>query len=176
MLRLLTSRGRRFCGASAFKTVNLVLGGPGTLNYEWFIDADGKNGQIYERYADSAATMTHLGAFGEKFAERFMAVLEPTRLLVYGDPSDEVKTPRRDGGPLGGGALVPQCGGPGARVHRLGVVPRHALAVRVKLARSNRRGEGYQGHGRIQRRALPPAGQNPLFGGFGLAEQDGLDA
>lgn len=73
---------------------------PGTLNYEWFIDADGKNGQIYERYADSAATMTHLGAFGEKFAERFMAVLEPTRLLVYGDPSDEVKTALVPFGPV----------------------------------------------------------------------------
>lgn len=64
---------------------------PDALNYEWFIDADGKNGQIYERYADSAATMTHLGNFGEKFAERFLAVLEPTRFFVYGSPSDEVK-------------------------------------------------------------------------------------
>lgn len=64
---------------------------PGALNYEWFIDADGKNGQIYERYADSAAAMTHLSNFGEKFAERFLAVLEPTRFVVYGDPGDEVK-------------------------------------------------------------------------------------
>ncbi len=64
---------------------------PDTLNYEWFISADGKSGQIYERYADSAATMTHLGAFGEKFAERFLAAVEPTSFVVYGKPNDEVK-------------------------------------------------------------------------------------
>ena len=64
---------------------------PGTLNYEFFLDAAGKSCQIYERYADSAATMTHLGAFGEKFAERFMGAAEPTRFFVYGDPNDDVK-------------------------------------------------------------------------------------
>lgn len=73
---------------------------PNTLNYEWFIDADGKNGQIYERYADSAATMSHLGAFGETFAERFMAVLDPARLVVYGDPNDEVKAALAPFGPV----------------------------------------------------------------------------
>ena len=64
---------------------------PDALNYEWFISADGKSGQIYERYADSAATMTHLGAFGAKFAERFLAAVEPTSFIVYGKPNDEVK-------------------------------------------------------------------------------------
>jgi predicted house-cleaning NTP pyrophosphatase (Maf/HAM1 superfamily) len=46
---------------------------------------------IYERYADSGATMTHLGAFGEKFAERFMANVEVKRFVVYGNPNCEVK-------------------------------------------------------------------------------------
>ena len=64
---------------------------PGTLNYEWYASDDGATIHIYERYADSAATMTHLGAFGEKFAERFLAILEPTRFVVYGDPSAEVR-------------------------------------------------------------------------------------
>ena len=64
---------------------------PDTLNYEWFISEDGKTCHLYERYADSAATMTHLGSFGQKFAERFLAAVEPTRFVVYGNPNDEVR-------------------------------------------------------------------------------------
>ena len=64
---------------------------PGALAYEWYASADGTAVHIYERYADSAATLTHLAAFGEKFAERFLALAEPTRLVVYGDPSAEVR-------------------------------------------------------------------------------------
>ncbi|MEE9209564.1 MAG: antibiotic biosynthesis monooxygenase [Kiloniellales bacterium] len=64
---------------------------PGTSHYEWFISEDGKAVHIYERYADSAVLMTHIGNFGEKFAERFLAWAEPTRWLVYGDPSAEVR-------------------------------------------------------------------------------------
>lgn len=66
-------------------------GEPGTLNYEWFISDDGKICHLFERYVDSAATMIHLGAFGEKFADRFLAVLEPTRFVVHGNPDDEVR-------------------------------------------------------------------------------------
>jgi len=64
---------------------------PGTINYEWFVSDDGKHCHIYERFVNSAATMTHLASFGEKFAERFLAALEPTRMVVYGDPSSEVR-------------------------------------------------------------------------------------
>lgn len=64
---------------------------PGTLNYEWFISDDQKTCHLYERYADSAATMVHLGSFGANFADRFMAVVEPTRFVVYGNPNDEVR-------------------------------------------------------------------------------------
>ena len=64
---------------------------PNTLNYEWSISKDNKSCHIYERYTNSVATMTHLGTFGEKFAERFMAAVEPTRFVVYGNPNDEVK-------------------------------------------------------------------------------------
>lgn len=63
---------------------------PGTLNYEWFFDADEKTCHIWERYADSGAVMTHIGTFGEKFAERFMAALELTCFTLYGNPSEEV--------------------------------------------------------------------------------------
>ena len=43
---------------------------PDTLNYEWTISENNETCHIYERYTDSAATMIHLGAFGEKFADR----------------------------------------------------------------------------------------------------------
>lgn len=64
---------------------------PGTVNYEWSFDAAEKTCHIWERYADSAAAMAHIGNFGEKFAERFMAALEPTSFTLYGHPSEEVR-------------------------------------------------------------------------------------
>ena len=64
---------------------------PGATHYEWFISGDGKAVHIYERYVDSAATMIHLGTFGEKFAERFLACVDPARIVVYGDPSADVR-------------------------------------------------------------------------------------
>lgn len=64
---------------------------PDALNYEWHISGDGKQCHIYERYTDSAATMVHLGNFGTKFAERFLAAVTPTQLTVYGDPDAETR-------------------------------------------------------------------------------------
>ncbi len=63
----------------------------GTLTYEWSINADGTVCHILERYVDSAAVLTHLATFGEKFANRFLEVLKPTRLFVYGSPNAAVK-------------------------------------------------------------------------------------
>jgi len=64
---------------------------PGALNYEWSIGDDGATVHIYERYADSAATMTHLASFGANFADRFMACVDVTGFNVYGAPDDEVR-------------------------------------------------------------------------------------
>ena len=64
---------------------------PGTLNYEWNLSDDGKTCYIYERYSNSAAVMTHLGNFGAKFAERFTANVTPTKFMLFGAPSEEVK-------------------------------------------------------------------------------------
>ena len=63
----------------------------GTLSYEWSLSADGATCHIFERYADSAAVLTHLGAFGEKFAGRFLELLTPVRFVVFGSPSPQVK-------------------------------------------------------------------------------------
>lgn len=63
----------------------------GTLSYEYTISDDREVCHIYERYQDSAAAMTHLETFGVKFATRFMDVLKPTRFVIYGSPSAQVK-------------------------------------------------------------------------------------
>ncbi len=73
---------------------------PDTKNYEWFISDDGKSCHIYERYTDSAATMKHLGTFGERFAERFFAALEPTKFVIYGAPNEEVRQALAEASPL----------------------------------------------------------------------------
>ncbi|AXS39465.1 antibiotic biosynthesis monooxygenase [Breoghania sp. L-A4] len=64
---------------------------PGALIYEWSASADGGTVHIYERYADSAATMVHLTTFGHTYAERFFALAKPERFVVYGSPDDEVR-------------------------------------------------------------------------------------
>lgn len=64
---------------------------PGTLDYEWSLSADGRTCHLWERYADSAAALVHGAAFGSRYAPRFLDVLSPTRLTLYGSPSDEVK-------------------------------------------------------------------------------------
>ena len=65
---------------------------PGTLNYEWNTSADGTICHIYERYADSIAVIKHLESFNSKYAERFLAILKPTRFYVYGSPSQAVQS------------------------------------------------------------------------------------
>lgn len=65
---------------------------PGTLAYEWFVSEDGSAVHLYERYADSAAALAHIAGFGENFAGRFMAAVEPTGYFVYGNPNDEVRS------------------------------------------------------------------------------------
>jgi len=72
----------------------------GTLNYEWNFNDDKSGMHIYERYADSAATMVHLGNFGAKYAERLMQCFTPADFAVYGTPSDEVKAALAAFGPV----------------------------------------------------------------------------
>ena len=64
---------------------------PGTLSYEYSLNADKSICHIYERYTDSSAALTHLGTFGSQFAERFMTVFKPVAFTVYGSPSEELK-------------------------------------------------------------------------------------
>ena len=64
---------------------------PETLSYDWFVSADGSAVHIYERYADSEALVTHITGFGEKFAERFLSMVDPVKFTVYGEPSAEAR-------------------------------------------------------------------------------------
>jgi quinol monooxygenase YgiN len=63
----------------------------GMLTQEWAISDDRQVCHLYERFQDSAAIMTHMKLFGENFAKRFFEILKPTRVVVYGTPSVEVK-------------------------------------------------------------------------------------
>ena len=64
---------------------------PGTLIYEWTISADKKAAEVHERYADSDAALRHLASFNKNFADRLMALVEPTGMTVYGSPSAALK-------------------------------------------------------------------------------------
>jgi len=66
---------------------------PGTLNYEWFLTADGRSCHIYERYADPAAAVVHSATFPEQLGRRAQA-FRPTRLTAYGSLTEEVMTKR----------------------------------------------------------------------------------
>ena len=62
---------------------------PDQLIFEWFID--GHDVHIYERYKDSAAALFHVQRFVENFAGQFLSLCTPTRMSVYGEPSEELK-------------------------------------------------------------------------------------
>ena len=63
----------------------------GFLTCEFAISDDRQVCHIYERFQDSAAIMNHLQSFGANFATRFFEILKPTRFVIYGTPSAEVK-------------------------------------------------------------------------------------
>jgi quinol monooxygenase YgiN len=63
----------------------------GALDFQWSVSADGKTCHLFERYADSAAALAHAATFRERFMDRFLTVLSPTRFVVYGSPSQEVR-------------------------------------------------------------------------------------
>jgi quinol monooxygenase YgiN len=71
--------------------VESTQGEAGVLIYEWSISDDGSAIHIAERFADSAAVVAHLTGFAERFAQRFLAAVDPTGLVVYGAPNDEAK-------------------------------------------------------------------------------------
>ena len=62
---------------------------PGSRAYQIFVD-QGSTVCVYERYDSSEAALEHMKNFGEKFAERFMALAKPVRFTLLGSPSAEL--------------------------------------------------------------------------------------
>jgi hypothetical protein len=61
----------------------------GAKNFEWH--RNGNAVHIYERYETNGDAGIHLGNLGENFAERFLAILTPTGLEVYGPAEGGVR-------------------------------------------------------------------------------------
>jgi len=66
-----------------------------TTHFEWSATEDRNQIHIHERYANSAQAMSHMQAFGEHFGSRFMALLKPVSVIVYGFPNDELTSELR---------------------------------------------------------------------------------
>jgi quinol monooxygenase YgiN len=63
----------------------------GVLCYQRFASEDGKFVHVYERYADSAAALSHLRNFATLFGERFSALVNRERFTVFGQPSHKLR-------------------------------------------------------------------------------------
>ena len=61
----------------------------GTKGYEWH--RAGNTVHINERFETNTDAGIHLGNFGENFAERFLSILTPTGLQVYGPAEGGVR-------------------------------------------------------------------------------------
>lgn len=61
----------------------------GAKSYEWY--RAGNVVHILERYKTNGDAGQHLGNFGANFAERFLAILTPMGLQVYGPTEGEVR-------------------------------------------------------------------------------------
>lgn len=80
-------------------------GEAGAKTYEWL--RNGNAIHIYERYETNDDAGIHLANFGANFAERFLAILTPTGLNVYGPVEGGV----RDGLAGFGAVFYDQVGG-----------------------------------------------------------------
>jgi quinol monooxygenase YgiN len=63
----------------------------GVLSYQRFVSEDGKFVYAYERYADSAAALAHLGTFEKMFSRRFLGMVDRRQFTVFGAPTDELR-------------------------------------------------------------------------------------
>jgi len=65
---------------------------PDTTHFEWSSTAERSHVHIHERYANSEQALAHMAAFGQQFGSRFMALLKPVSVVVYGNPSAELRS------------------------------------------------------------------------------------
>ena len=60
----------------------------GALQYDWFLDEEGKECVIFEQYRDSNAVLQHMANLGDTLGELFSHA--EADLVVCGDPSPEL--------------------------------------------------------------------------------------
>jgi quinol monooxygenase YgiN len=63
----------------------------GAQSYEWYLSEDESEVHLWEKYADSEATLAHVKRFGEQWARPFTDCLEVTRFRVYAAPEEHVQ-------------------------------------------------------------------------------------
>ena len=64
---------------------------PGTLAYEWYLSADGKQCRLVEVYADAEATLAHfLGPAVQEIVPKIAQHASISGFDIYGDPGPKV--------------------------------------------------------------------------------------
>ncbi len=76
--------------ALAREALELVQDEADTLIYSWYLDEEGCQGRIFERFRDSQAFFAHL-ANSTSIVKRFNAMCSITKLTVLGTPSPEFR-------------------------------------------------------------------------------------
>ena len=64
----------------------------GVLAYQRFTSDDRQMIYVYERHEDSEAAAEHLRKFAATFGDRYANMVDRKRFVVFGDPSDELRT------------------------------------------------------------------------------------
>jgi quinol monooxygenase YgiN len=64
----------------------------GILAYQRFISDDRRTVYLHECYENSEAAASHLRQFAVAFGQRYSTMAERQRFVVFGDPSDELRT------------------------------------------------------------------------------------
>lgn len=65
---------------------------PSTTHFEWSATSDRARVDIHERYANSEQALSHMATFGQQFGSRFMSLLKPTSVVVYGFPTPDLQS------------------------------------------------------------------------------------
>jgi len=64
----------------------------GVLAYQRFISDDRRTVHVHERYENSEAAVAHLVKFARMFGERYGSLVQRKRFVVFGEPSDALRT------------------------------------------------------------------------------------
>ena len=64
----------------------------GVLAYQRFVSDDRQTVHVHERYENSDAAIAHLVKFTALFGERYASLVERKRFVVFGEPSDALRT------------------------------------------------------------------------------------